>query len=99
MTSEPLNRVFLRLRGPATRINPGTLTQVIVRFDLDQIDTPGEHTLSLGSSNIQLPAGVHVGQVVPSQVRITVDKRVTRELPVEVRYSGPPPTRLSCCET
>src|SRR3954447_19157464 len=91
VSSEPLDRVFLRLRGPATRINPGTLTQVIVRFDLDQVDTPGEHTFSLGSGNIQLPAGVHVGQVIPSQVRLTFDKRVTREVPVEVRYAGPPP--------
>jgi YbbR domain-containing protein len=91
LTSEQLDRIYVRLRGPATRLNPGDLTNVIVVFDLAQIHTEGEHTFTLDSSNLRLPAGVHVGRVVPSQVRLTFDNRISREVPVEVRYAGPPP--------
>ena len=91
IASERLDRVFLRLRGPATRLTPGSLAQLVVIFDLSQIHSAGEHTFTLGADNLQLPAGVHVVRVVPSQVRLTFEKRGSREVPVEVRYAGPPP--------
>jgi YbbR domain-containing protein len=91
LTSEQLDHIYVRLRGPATRLNAGNLTNVIVVFDLSQIHTEGEHTFTLDSSNLRLPAGVHVSRVVPSQVRLTFDNRISREVPVEVRYAGPPP--------
>lgn len=91
VTAEPIDRVFLRLRGPATRLNAGNLTQVTVRLDLADIHKEGERTFSLGPGNLQLPAGVHVGQVVPSQIRLTFQKRLAKDVPIEVRYSGPPP--------
>jgi YbbR domain-containing protein len=91
VTSDQLDRIYLRLRGPATRLNTGTLTNVVAVFDLAQIHTEGEHTFTLDESNLKLPAGVHVGRVVPSQIRLTFDNRISREVPVEVRYAGPPP--------
>lgn len=91
VTAEQIDRLFLRLRGPATRLNASNLTQVIVLFDLAGIEKPGEHTFNLGPGNLRLPAGVHVGRVVPSQVRLTFHKRLAKDVPVEVRYAGPPP--------
>lgn len=90
-TSEQLDRVFLRLRGPATRLNPTDLPSAVVVFDLAQIDTPGEHTFFLGPNTLQLPPGVRLVGVIPSQVRLMFEKRASREVPVEVRYAGPPP--------
>ena len=91
VTAEQLDRVFVRLRGPATRLNASSLSHLTVLFDLDDIDKPGEHTFNLGAGNLQLPAGVHVGRVVPSQIRLTFHKRIARDVPVEIRYAGPPP--------
>jgi len=91
VTAEELHHVFVRLRGPATRLNASSLTQVIVLFDLDDIDKPGEHTFNLGPGNMQLPAGVEVSRVVPSQVRLIFHERVSKDVPIEVRYAGPPP--------
>ena len=91
ITSDQIDRAFLRLRGPATRLTPGSLSELRVRFDLAQIHNPGEHTFTLNPENLQLPAGVSLVRVVPSQVRLTFEKRATREVPIEVRYSGPPP--------
>jgi YbbR domain-containing protein len=91
VVTEQLDRVFLRVRGPATRLNASTLRDVRVVFDLATVHGAGERTFTLGSDNLQLPVGVDVIRVVPSQVRLTIDKRITRELPVEVHYAGPPP--------
>jgi YbbR domain-containing protein len=91
VVTEQLDRVFIRVRGPATRLNSSTLRDVRVVFDLASVHGAGERTFTLGEDNLQLPTGVEVLRVVPSQVRLTIDKRVTREVPVEVRYSGPPP--------
>jgi YbbR-like protein len=89
--SEPVDRLFLRLRGPAARLQSAALSQVSLRFDLAQIQSPGEQTFTLGPQNLGLPAGVEPTRIVPSQVRLTFERRATRELPVEVRYAGPPP--------
>ena len=91
LTSQKLDRVFLRLRGPATRLTPSGLAQILVVLDLSQVDSAGEHTFNLGPDNLLLPAGVRVARIVPSQVRLTFEKRVAREIPIEVRYAGPPP--------
>lgn len=91
ITSDMIDRVFLRLRGPATRLTPGNLAGIVVEFDVDQIETPGERTFTLGPENLKLPAGVHAVRVVPSQVRLIFERRASRDVPVEARYSGPPP--------
>lgn len=91
ITSEQANRASLRLRGPATRLNAASLNAVTALFDLSQIYKPGEHTFPLNASTLQLPAGVEVVSVVPSQVRLVFEDRSTREIPIEVRYAGPPP--------
>jgi YbbR domain-containing protein len=91
VVTEQLDRVFLRVRGPATRLNASTLRDVRVVFDLAAVHGAGERTFTLGSDNLQLPVGVDVIRVVPSQVRLMIDKRITREVPVEIHYAGPPP--------
>jgi hypothetical protein len=91
ITSDQIDRIFLRLRGPATRLSTGSLTTAVAILDLAQIHDEGEHTFTLDENNLQLPAGVHVGRVVPSQIRLMFDNRISREVPVEIRYAGPPP--------
>ena len=91
VVTEQLDRVFLRVRGPATRLNASTLRDVRVVFDLATVHGAGDRTFTLGTDNLQLPAGVDVIRVVPSQVRLSIDRRVTREVPVEVHYASPPP--------
>jgi YbbR domain-containing protein len=91
VVSEPIDQVFFRLRGPATRLTTGSLSEVRVQLDLAGVDTPGEHTFNLGPESLHVPAGVSVVRIVPSQVRVMLENRAVREVPVEVRYAGPPP--------
>jgi len=40
---------------------------------------------------VSLPPGVTLTRVVPSQIRVRFERRITREVPVQVHYAGPPP--------
>jgi hypothetical protein len=91
VSSEMFDRVFLRLKGPATRLNAGSLRDVTVVLDLAQVHGPGERTYTLSEDNLRLPVGVQVSRIVPSQLRLRFDKRVTRDVPVEIRFAGPAP--------
>ena len=91
VSSEIFDRVFLRLKGPATRLNAGSLRDITVVLDLGQVHGPGERTYTLSAENLQLPAGVEVSRIVPSQLRLSFDKRVSREVPVQVRFANAAP--------
>ena len=91
VSSDPLERIFVRLKGPATRLNPGSLRAVTVVVDLSQVHGPGERTFTLTRSNLRLPAGVEVSRIVPSQLRLRFEKQVTRNVPVEIRFTGQAP--------
>jgi YbbR domain-containing protein len=90
VSAETLDRVFVRLKGPATRLNAGSLRDVTVVLDLSQVNGPGERSYTLSGDNLQLPAGVEVSRIVPSQMRLRFEKRITRDIPIEIRFAGPP---------
>jgi YbbR domain-containing protein len=91
ISSGQLDRLFLKLRGPSTQLTPAALANTAVHLDLGAIHSAGEQTFTIDSSNLNLPTGVFLLRVVPSQIRVDLEKRITRQVPVEVRYSGPPP--------
>jgi YbbR domain-containing protein len=91
VSSEVFDRVFLRLKGPATRLNAGSLRDITVVLDLGQVHSTGERTYTLSADNLQLPAGVQVSRIVPSQLRLRFDKRIMREVPVQVRFANSAP--------
>lgn len=83
-------RVRLELRGPASKLTPGSLAEAAVLLDLSGVHKHGEHTVTLTADNISLPAGVSLVRAVPSQLRLQFDRLMVKEVPVEVRFSGPP---------
>lgn len=91
ISSEPPERIFLKLRGPAARLRGEDLAQATVVLDLSSVAAPGEQTFAIDPETIGLPPGVHLLRAVPSQIRLTFERRAVRDVPVEVRYSGPPP--------
>jgi hypothetical protein len=91
LSGDQIDRLFLKVSGPATRVTASRLGQTALTLDLSSANEPGEHTFTITDRNLTLPAGVSLVRVVPSQVRVRLDKRVTKEVPVEVRFAGPPP--------
>jgi YbbR domain-containing protein len=92
IVSDPPDRMFMRLRGPASRLQPEDLRSVALSLDLRNANTPGDQTITITERELGLPPGVSLLRVAPSQVRITLDRRAEKLVPVEVQYSGPPPS-------
>ncbi|HLK32782.1 MAG TPA: CdaR family protein, partial [Terriglobales bacterium] len=77
----------LWLSGPS-RVLDG-LDPHTVHVVIDLSDMPaGERTFALSTSNVHVPHGVRVTQIVPAQVQIHLDVRETRNLEVHPRVVG-----------
>ncbi|MBI3207665.1 MAG: hypothetical protein HYZ37_02040 [Candidatus Solibacter usitatus] len=90
VSSALVENVFVEMRGPAGRLNAASLQNAIVALDVSAQQTPGERTYPITGSIVSLPPGVKFLRAVPSQVRLKLEKREVRELPVLVRLMAVP---------
>lgn len=88
ISSELPDSVSVEVRAPASRLS--NLSAALVLIDLGPVKRPGERTFSILSGNAILPYGVRFVRAVPSQVRLKFEPRLTREVPVMVRYASLP---------
>jgi YbbR domain-containing protein len=58
-----------------------------VRLDLSNA-VIGKNIFTITRENISLPPGIFLNKVVPSVVEVTLDKTITKELPVQVDWVG-----------
>src|SRR5258708_25990647 len=85
------DHLYLKVRGPAARVSTSEISQAAVVLDLSSIDRPGEQTFTLDQNSVKLPTGLTLTRSVPSQIRIQVENRDSRQVPVAIRFAGPPP--------
>ena len=91
INSELVHRVQLEIRGASGRLTPANLSKAAVILDLGNVNQPGDRTYNIEASNVSLPSGVVFTGAVPSQIRLHFERRISRRVPVRVRYSNPPP--------
>ncbi len=91
VTSEATEKFYVKVRGPAGRLNQESLAGTQIILDFASVQHAGEQTFALTQGNVILPPGVTLDGVVPSQIRLRFETRVTREVPVEVHFAGPAP--------
>ena len=84
------DKIFLEIRGPASRLTPGRLADTAVQIDLTDVTKPGERTFTISRTNINLPMGVTFLRAVPSQLRLGFDQQVSKDVQVRVRFNGKP---------
>lgn len=82
-----INQVHLQLKGPSAFLKTLRPDQVEVRIDLRKA-VEGKNSFPLTRDNIALPPGVLLSKVNPSAVDITLEKPITKELPVQVNWVG-----------
>jgi len=87
ISSEQIPQAQIRLRGPERLIRRLLPTDVHPEIDLSQIK-PGEHTFSLTAQQIHHPYDVEVVQVIPSQLHLSFDTRLERQVEVHPRVVG-----------
>lgn len=87
ISSEVIPQAQIRIRGPARVVRELAQTDVHPVIDLEGV-TPGEKTFDLTTKQIHLPREAEVVQVVPTQLRVSFDRRMTREVEVKPRVTG-----------
>jgi hypothetical protein len=87
ISSESIPEAQIRVRGPERVIRQLQPDQVHAEIDLSDAK-PGERTFDLTSQQVRRPSDVRVVQVVPSQLHLAFDTRLTRDVQIHPRVTG-----------
>jgi YbbR domain-containing protein len=90
ITSEIIPQTQVRLRGPVRRLRTIQPQDVHPVIDLAGAST-GERTYDLTAQQVHVPYDVEVLQVIPSQLRLSFDRRQSREVKIRPRVTGKMP--------
>lgn len=90
ITSEAKPTVNLTLYGKRSELRKLSVDNITILADLSKIGEPGSHSLIY---NVFYPGDIpdntfSVISQYPNMVKVTVERRVTKEVPVVVRYNG-----------
>jgi YbbR domain-containing protein len=87
ISSESIPQALIRVRGPERVIRQLGPNEVQAELDLAG-SKPQERTFDLTAQQVRHPRDISIVQVVPSQLRISFDTRLTREVEVHPRVTG-----------
>lgn len=90
INSEIVEQVHLLLRGPSPLLSRLAGSQMPVILDLSAIRGPGQTTFTIDRRNVALAAGITLERAVPSQIRLRMDERLPKMVPVVVRFENVP---------
>lgn len=90
LTSGSNSTVTLRISGARSDLSKLNSSNITVKVDLAKVYDPGEHKLnySISYPGDVSPSAFTVETRLPSSVSITVERRASKRVPVEVVYSG-----------
>jgi YbbR domain-containing protein len=87
ISSESIPEAQIRVRGPERVIRQLHSSDVQAELELANVK-PGERTFDLTSQQVRHPRDLIVVQVVPSQVHLAFDTRLTREVEIHPQVTG-----------
>lgn len=88
ISSERIQRAEIRVQGPARTLREMTNADIDAVIDLANTRV-GEHTFDLTPKQIRhVPHNVHIVQVVPSQIRLELDRSASKVVSVTPRVIG-----------
>ena len=87
ISSETVPEAQIRVKGPERVIRQLQGSEVHAEIDLGDAKA-GERTFDLTSQQVRHPSDVTVMQVVPSQLHLSFDTRLTREVEIHPRVTG-----------
>ncbi len=87
ISSELIPEAQIRVRGPEDMIRQLRANEIQPEIELAGATT-GERTFDLTSLQVRHPRGLQIVQVVPSQLHLAFDTRLTREVEIHPRVTG-----------
>ena len=88
LNPDQVDRITVILRGPRAQLSELQRGALTVELDFSDVYQPGETTFNVDESNLRLPAHVRLRQAIPSQVRLSLERRARREVPVQPALVG-----------
>ncbi len=79
-------QIQIQVRGPRTRLGEVNASQTNIVLDLGQMQQPSTRTFTVTQDSLNLPNRVTLVRAMPSQVRVKLERRVTKELPVAATF-------------
>lgn len=86
-SSEVVQQVQLRVRGPSRVLRELTRLDVHPVINLAGA-TVGERTYTIRRESIHLPKGAEIEQIIPAQLRLSLDRPAQHVVPVRARITG-----------
>jgi len=90
LSGRVIDTVAVRLRGPEPVLRTITEDRVSARIDLSRAPL-GEQYITLTPAMIGVPGGTRVDQINPDLIKVRIDRKITREVPVVAEFAGAPP--------
>ena len=87
ISAESVPEALIRVRGPERIIRQLRANEVQAELDLAD-SKPEERTFDLTAQQVCHPRDVSIVQVVPSQLRLAFDTRLSREVEIHPRVTG-----------
>jgi YbbR domain-containing protein len=87
ISSETIPEAQIRVRGPERLIRELRSGDIHAELELGDAK-PGERTFDLTAQQVRHGRDLHIVQVVPGQVHLSFDTRLTREVEIRPRVTG-----------
>jgi len=95
ISSDIVETIDLEARGPSGQLRSLHDSRIAAIIDFASVKAPGERTFTLTPAELKLPRGIELIRTIPAQLRFTFERRATRFLSVDVRFSGKLPPGFS----
>ncbi len=90
LSGRVVDTVAVRLRAPEPVLRTITEDRLSARIDLSRAPL-GEQYIQLTPGMIEVPGGARVDQVTPDLIKVRIDRKIKRQVPVVAEFSGSPP--------
>jgi hypothetical protein len=95
ISSDIEETIDLEARGPSGQLRSLHDSRIAAIIDFASVKAPGERTFTVTATELKLPRGIELIRTIPAQLRFTFERRATRSVPVDVRFSGTLPPGFS----
>ncbi|BDQ36688.1 hypothetical protein SYK_10480 [Pseudodesulfovibrio nedwellii] len=82
-----VDKIQVRLRGPKGLVGNLTTQNIPYHVDVSKLKI-GVQVVDIDASNIPLPSTYEIIEVKPNRLKLTVDRRISKEIEVEAAWSG-----------
>jgi YbbR domain-containing protein len=91
MSGDVVSQIHLVLRGPGPMLSRLTGGDLPVILDMGEVSNTSQYTFTISRRNVALPSGVSLERAEPAQIRVRLEPRISRAVPVHARLENVPP--------